>query len=197
MNQGNQTELDRYLEEFFRLAANALRREDAALRGYLDAADRGRGWFPDWDRGVWLLYEPMMVYVIVRELLAQRFPVAVGWERSYPGQTRRHMDLALHIDGQPAAVIECKKWKTEDGREILHDLLKTAALPSDVRRLFLLVWLDERVHVQANLDFLAQPPLALCRVVDPVTFDTLVVGEGGRLVTKLAVVALLEQRKTS
>lgn len=185
--------LDDHLSAFVSLAAGALAREDALLRGYLDSAAEEFGFYNDWPHGMTVLYERVLVYLIVRELIGSRFPLQIGWEQSYPGSPDRHADLAINVNGKMQACIECKVWLREDGGDIKGDLDKMAALPSDVRRFILVVlWNDRPEQIEDNVQWL-HDTFGLRKVPpSPCTFRTRILRDGQQS-EAIAAVALFEQ----
>lgn len=188
----NQT-LDAHLSAFVSLAAGALAREDALLRGYLDAGTEEFGFYKDWPHGVTSLYERVLVYLIARELIGSRFPLQIGWEQPYPGMPDRHADLSIKVNGEMRACIECKVWLREDGGEIKGDLDKMTALPPGVRRFVLvLFWNDSQEQIRENVEWLRDtfglqpvPP-------SPCTFRTRILRDGEPR-DSIAAVAMFEQ----
>lgn len=152
--QDEQT-LDTHLSLLVSSAAAALAKEDALLRGYLDACTEAYGFYKDWPHGVTALYEQLLVYVIVRELLGTRFPFEIGWEHPYPGAPRTKADLFIKVNGQMRGCIESKVWFTEHATEIKSDLDKMAILPPDVRRFVLVFFWNETLQqIQDNVEWL-------------------------------------------
>lgn len=189
--QDDQT-LDTHLSQFVSSAAAALAKEDALLRGCLDACTEAYGFYKDWPHGVASLYEQPLVYLIVRELLGTRFPAEIGWEHPYPGAPRTKADLCIKVNGQMRACIECKVWFTENATEIQSDLDKMAVLPPDVRRFVLVFfWNETPEQIKNNVEWLGStfglrpvPP-------SPCTFRTKVVVHGQRA-DAIAAVAMFE-----
>lgn len=185
--------LDGQLSALVSIAAGALAKEDALLRGYLDACTEEFGFYKDWSHGVTLLYERVLVYLMVRELIGSRFPLHIGWEQSYQGIPDRHADLCINVDGKMRACIECKVWLREDAGEIKADLDKMAVLSSDVRRLILIVfWNESEQQIWDNVKWLRDtfglqpvPP-------SPCTFRTRIVRDGEPR-DAIAAVAMFEQ----
>lgn len=178
VRHGDQT-LDTQLSALVSSAAAAVAKEDALLRGYLDACTEEFGFYKEWPHGVTCLYEQSLVYVIIRELLGSRFPYEVGWEQPYPGAPGVRADLCIKVDGQMRACIECKVWLREDAAEIKHDLDKMTVLPPDVRRFVLvLFWNETLQQIRDNVEWLCStfglkpvPP-------SPCTFRTKVLHHG-------------------
>lgn len=184
--------LDARLSVLVTLAGSAVAKEDALLRGFLDACTEEYGFYENWPHGVTCLYEQPLVYVILRELLGSRFPYEIGWEQPYPGASQQHADLCIKVDGQMRACIECKWWLREDGGEIKQDLDKMSALPSEVRRFVLVAfWNDTLQQIHDNVNWLREkfglrpvPP-------SPCTFHTKVL-RNGQHIENFGAVAMFE-----
>ena len=77
--------------------------------------------------GVSCLYETTYVYLTLKQLLKNKFPLLVSWEHPYPNNKFQKADLALLNDSEIDNVnsfVEFKIWKSEDGHEIKLDVEK-------------------------------------------------------------------------
>ena len=121
------------LRDWFDIAVDALRAEDAFLRKCLQRY--GTGAYAEWSPGIRCLYETGIVYLVLRALWSAEYPRAVGWEYPYPGW-RAKVDLAVFhqrpdesVAGRvPAHVVEVKrKWvgrNAQEQRGVWWDLLR-------------------------------------------------------------------------
>lgn len=115
--------MDKHLENhFFRSMCQALIAEDRQLRSLFDANGLR---YTQQHNGIGCLYETTMVYVVLKRLLSEQFPLKVSWEHPYPGQPTLHSDLALLDDNNNLdSLVEFKIWLSEDGSEVRSDVLK-------------------------------------------------------------------------
>ena len=114
--------MDRSLENFFfRSMCQALIAEDQQLRSLFDA---NAPKYTQQHKGIGCLYETTMVYVVLKRLLSEKFPLTVSWEHPYPGHPTLHSDLAFLDDNHLDSLVEFKIWLSEDGNEIRSDVLK-------------------------------------------------------------------------
>ena len=89
--------------------------------------------------GVSCLFETTYVYLIIKQLLKNRFPLLLSWEHPYNNNSSSKVDLALlDIDKSVDSFIEFKIWKSEDGSEIKLDIKKIKNA-TDVKNKYLVV----------------------------------------------------------
>ena len=113
--------LNKEMDDFFALAVEGIGKEDQHLRILFDKL---APMYSDWHHGVNILTEPILVYLVFKQLLSKRFLSEVAWEFSYRCNKSLHSDLALLEEKQPKALIEFKIWSKEDDAEIKKDIEK-------------------------------------------------------------------------
>ena len=77
--------------------------------------------------GVSCLYETTYVYITLKKLLKNKFPLLISWEHPYPNNKSQKADIALlnvNENKDINSFIEFKIWKSEDGHEIKSDVEK-------------------------------------------------------------------------
>lgn len=75
--------------------------------------------------GVSCLFETTYVYIIIKQLLNNKFPLLVSWEHPYPSNNNLKADLALLDDKNSInSFVEFKIWESEDAKEIKSDIDK-------------------------------------------------------------------------
>ena len=68
--------------------------------------------------GVSCLYEKTYVYITLKKLLKNKFPLLISWEHPYPNIKSQKADIALlnvNDNKDINSFIEFKIWKSEDG----------------------------------------------------------------------------------
>lgn len=138
-------ELQAEIDEFFKLACSALEDEDDFLSSRMDAANRNhrfhedhdQGFYEDYHRGVEILFETTLVYLVVRRLLGSSFPMEARWEDAYPGG-RKQVDLVLRDQANRRVAIEFKKWTIDPATPLFEDARKLDGLEADRRILFVI-----------------------------------------------------------
>lgn len=75
--------------------------------------------------GVSCFFETTYVYIIIKQLLKNKFPLLVSWEHTYPSNNSLKADLALLNDKNDInSFVEFKIWESEDAKEIKSDIDK-------------------------------------------------------------------------
>ena len=75
--------------------------------------------------GVSCLFETTYVYIIIKQLLKNKFPLLASWEHPYPSNNSLKADLALLNDKNDiSSFVEFKIWESEDAKEIKSDIDK-------------------------------------------------------------------------
>ena len=111
---------------FFKLLIEAIVQEENELNKLFDNNnEKYQNFLP---YGVSCLFETTYVYIIIKQLLRNKFPLFISWEHPYSNDTSKKADLALLDDVAPNEIInsfiEFKIWKSEDGKEIKEDIEK-------------------------------------------------------------------------
>lgn len=71
------------------------------------------------------MFETTYVYIIIKQLLKNKFPLFASWEHPYPSNNSLKADLALLNDKNDiSSFVEFKIWKSEDAKEIKFDIDK-------------------------------------------------------------------------
>ena len=85
--------------------------------------------------GVSCLFETTYVYIIIKQLLKNKFPLLLSWEHPYSNNSYLKADLAvLNVDKSVDSFIEFKIWKTEEGREIKADIEKIKKATGEINK---------------------------------------------------------------
>lgn len=75
--------------------------------------------------GVSCLFETTYVYIIIKQLLRNKFPLLASWEHPYPSNNSLKADLALLNDKNDInSFVEFKIWESEEAQEIKLDIDK-------------------------------------------------------------------------
>lgn len=133
--------LNTEIEQFFKLACDAIRSENEFLSEKLLQGEQEHGFYRDYHHGISALVEATLVFLVVRKLLAADFPMEVRWEDASPGG-QQGVDLVLADKDRNMVAIEFKFWKMDDASDLLADSRRLASLsPSKyVRRLVFAIW---------------------------------------------------------
>jgi hypothetical protein len=119
--------MDKYTEGiFFESVIKALKEEDKDLRTLFNS---NSPLYSKQHNGIACLYETTIVYLVFKELMRNRFPLMVFWERPYPAPSLLKADMGLiNEKNEIDALVEFKIWSSEDGREIRADVEKLLCL---------------------------------------------------------------------
>lgn len=122
INKGGES-MEKYMEgKFFESFYNGLKNEDELLRSLCEQN------FPRYNNqhnGISFLYETTMVYIVLKQLMKDQFPLTASWEHSYPNKRSKKADIGLlDENGQVDSLVEFKIWTSEDGKEVTHDVDK-------------------------------------------------------------------------
>ena len=113
--------MDASLEKsFFNSFYNGLKNEDELLRNLcVQNAPR----YDSQHNGISFLYETTMVYIVLKQLMKDKFPLTVDWEHPYPcnGALKAVIGL-LDTKRRLDSLVEFKIWTSEDGKEVSHDV---------------------------------------------------------------------------
>lgn len=108
--------------KFFESFYDALKSEDELLRSL---CEQNTPRYENQHNGISFLYETTMVYVVLKQLMKDRFPLTVSWEHSYPHKKSLKADIGLlDANGQVDSLVEFKIWTSENGKEVRHDVIK-------------------------------------------------------------------------
>jgi hypothetical protein len=147
-------------DQFFKIAIDAIAREDADLRVLFEL---NQGKYGDHHHGVGVLFESTYVYLAYKQLLSEKFPAKAIWECSYPSNKGQHADLGLMVDGRLTSLIEFKLWTKESDQQIVTDIEKLHSEKEAVNKwLFVLSFGGNK---KENLEYLISrnPTLKLLR----------------------------------
>lgn len=121
---------------FFNSALEAISAEEKELNKLFKLNEK---YYKNNHNGVCNLYETTFVYLIFKELLKNTYPFTVYWEYPYPGDTKKHCDIALlKEDGTLDSLIEFKIWMKDDDREIRNDILKLQGVQDCKKYIFII-----------------------------------------------------------
>ena len=122
INKGVEFMNGRLESKFFESFYNGLKSEDELLKNLCEQN------FPRYAKqhnGISFLYETTMVYVVLKQLMKDKFPLTVSWEHPYPHNGALKADIGLlDENGQVDSLVEFKIWTSEDGKEVTHDVDK-------------------------------------------------------------------------
>jgi hypothetical protein len=116
---------------FFEAVYNSLISEDKELSSLFQ---NNSPLYYNQHNGITCLYETTIVYLVFKELMRNKFPLAVSWEHPYPDNYALKADMALMNADKIEAFVEFKIWTTEDGREIRSDINKYLNFHSDISK---------------------------------------------------------------
>lgn len=119
--------------QFFDGFYQALSQENQTLHSLFD---QNHTLYRTQHHGICCLYETTMVYLVMKELLRQKFPYTLFWEYPYPDNSSWKADLGiLDPDSQePVSLVEFKIWLSNSGREVLLDVEKLNSVPSHLSK---------------------------------------------------------------
>lgn len=98
--------------------------------------------------GVSCLFETTFVYITIKQLLKDKFPLVVSWEHPYPNNKSLKADMALlnSCDTNDInSLIEFKIWKTEDGKEIKEDIDKLNTVVGYAKYMVIIEYTDNKI----------------------------------------------------
>ena len=108
----------RFFDAFYR----GLKSEDELLR---ELCKQNTPRYESQHNGIAFLYETTMVYVVIKQLMKDDFPLSISWEHPYPHNNALKADLGLlDKNKQIDSLVEFKIWMSEDGKEVRHDVEK-------------------------------------------------------------------------
>lgn len=115
--------MDSFLERmFFDSFYRGLKKEDELLR---ILCEKNGVLYKYQHNGISFLYETTMVYVVLKQLMEDRFPLTADWECPYTCNPSLKADLGmLNEVRQVDSLVEFKIWTSEDGCEVRHDVEK-------------------------------------------------------------------------
>ena len=99
--------------------------------------------------GVSCLFETTFVYITIKQLLKDKFPLVVSWEHPYPNNKSLKADMALlnSCDTNDInSLIEFKKWNTEDGKEIKEDIDKLNTVVGYDKYMVIIEYTDNKIE---------------------------------------------------
>ncbi|HEY7156302.1 MAG TPA: hypothetical protein VH575_20210 [Gemmataceae bacterium] len=131
------------LRGWFEIVIATLRREDLFLRNYLQPYSPGA--YEYWEPGIKLLPEPVIHYLLLRELWSVGYPRALGWEHPYPDCPSLSLDLAIYRQSPNEHVHGCCP------EHVIEVKIKRFGGNLDVQKLIWwdllrLLWFDQAAH---------------------------------------------------
>ena len=106
--------------------------------------------------GVSCLYETTYVYIAIKQLLKNKFPLLVSWEHSYTENNYSKVDMALlNAPNNINSFVEFKIWKSEDGHEIKSDIDKLKNEKSNISKYIVAIEYNSE-NIIDNVKFLTE-----------------------------------------
>ena len=115
--------VEEFLERrFFDSFYKGLKKEDELLR---NLCEKNGVLYKYQHNGIAFLYETTMVYVVLKQLMEDGFPLTADWECPYICNPSLKADLGLLNEAREVdSLVEFKIWTSEDGSEIRRDVEK-------------------------------------------------------------------------
>ena len=108
---------------FFKSVVQAVVNEEEELNNlFANNSEKYKTFLPF---GASCLFETTYVYIIIKQLLKNKFPLLASWEHPYPSNNSLNADLALLNDKNDInSFVEFKIWESEEAQEIKSDIDK-------------------------------------------------------------------------
>lgn len=132
---------------FFKSLVTAIVKEEDELNELFRNSDKEYQKFAP--AGVSCLFETTFVYITIKQLLKDKFPLVVSWEHPYPNNSYKKADMALLNScniNDINSLIEFKIWKTEDGKEIKEDIDKLNTVENIDKYMVLIEYTDNKIE---------------------------------------------------
>ena len=140
--------MQNYLEKlFFKSLVTAIVKEEDELNELFRNSDKEYQKFAP--AGVSCLFETTFVYITIKQLLKDIFPLLISWEHPYPNDNYKKADMALlnSFDSKDInTLIEFKIWKTEEGKEIIKDLDKLNTVENIDKYMVFIEYTDNKIE---------------------------------------------------
>ena len=102
------------------------------------------------------MFETTYVYIIIKQLLKNKFPLLASWEHPYPSNNSLKADLALLDDKNSInSFVEFKIWESEDAKEIKSDIDKLKQETKDSDKYIVAIEYNSE-HIDENGKFLGE-----------------------------------------
>ena len=146
--------MDASLEKsFFDSFYNGLKNEDEILRRL---CEQNAPRYDGQHNGISFLYETTMVYVVLKQLMKDEFPLTVDWEHPYPCNSALKADIGLlDAEKQVDSLVEFKIWTSEYGKEVKHDVDKFKSCNSNCDKYLCLIEISGG-NIEDNAEFLVK-----------------------------------------
>lgn len=106
--------------------------------------------------GVSCLFETTYVYIIIKQLLKNKFPLFASWEHPYPSNNSLKADLALLNDKNDIiSFVKFKIWESKDAQEIKSDIDKLKQ-ETEVSDKYIVAIEYNSEHIDENRKFLKE-----------------------------------------
>ena len=150
--------MQNYLEKlFFKSLVTAIVKEEDELNELFRNSDKEYQKFAP--AGVSCLFETTFVYITIKQLLKDIFPLLISWEHPYPNDNYKKADMALlnSFDSKDInTLIEFKIWKTEEGKEIIEDIEKLNTVENENIDKYMVVIEYTDIRIEENKKFLEE-----------------------------------------
>lgn len=139
---------------FFKSVVQAVVSEEEELNNlFVNNSEKYKTFLP---YGVSCLFETTYVYIIIKQLLKNKFPLLSSWEHPYPSNNNLKADLALLNDKNDInSFVEFKIWESEDAQEIKSDIDKLVQ-EIKVRDKYIVAIEYNSEHIDENEKFLEE-----------------------------------------
>lgn len=139
---------------FFKSFVEAITKEEIELNELFDR--NSKEYQKLGPSGVSCLYETTYVYITIKQLLKNKFPLLVSWEHSYTDNNYSKVDMALlNAPGNTNSFVEFKIWKSEDGHEIKSDIEKLKNEKSNISKYIVAIEYNSESIID-NVKFLTE-----------------------------------------
>ena len=142
---------------FFKSLVTAIVKEEDELNELFINSDKEYQKFAP--AGVSCLFETTFVYITIKQLMKDKFPLLISWEHPYPNDNYKKADMALLNSFDKTykdinSLIEFKIWKIEEGTEIKEDIEKLKLVGNDkIRKYMVIIEYTDR-KIEDNKEFL-------------------------------------------